>query len=34
MVQRDRYDVVVVGGAYTDYVVQGPILPQEGETTK
>ncbi len=27
-----RYDVVVVGGANTDYVVKGPKLPQPGET--
>lgn len=27
-----RWDIVVVGGAYTDYVVRGPGLPKPGET--
>lgn len=34
MMQTERYDIVVVGGAYTDYEVQGPTLPHEGETTR
>jgi ribokinase len=27
-----QWDIVVVGGAYTDYVVRGPRLPKPGET--
>ena len=33
MKQTANWDLVVVGGAYTDYVAQGPELPEEGETT-
>jgi len=29
---RNKYDVVVVGGANTDFVVKGPNLPRPGET--
>ena len=28
----ESWDIVVVGGAYTDYVVRGQCLPQPGET--
>jgi ribokinase len=30
--RQTRWDLVVVGGAYTDYVVQGRHLPTKGET--
>jgi ribokinase len=30
--QEKRWDIVVVGGAYTDYVVRGPRLPKPAET--
>ncbi|HEY7415325.1 MAG TPA: PfkB family carbohydrate kinase [Ktedonobacteraceae bacterium] len=33
MAQTTAWDLVVVGGAYTDYVVRGPRLPVQGETT-
>jgi hypothetical protein len=33
MKQTSAWDLVVVGGAYTDYVVQGPKIPEQGETT-
>jgi ribokinase len=33
MKQAATWDLVVVGGAYTDYVVQGPRIPEQGETT-
>ncbi len=29
-----NYDVVVVGGANWDYLIQGKILPKSGETIK
>jgi ribokinase len=32
MKQTATWDLVVVGGAYTDYVVQGPKIPEPGET--
>ena len=28
---KRRWDIVVVGGAYTDYVARGPRLPDQGE---
>lgn len=34
MVQSPEWDMVVVGGAYTDYVVRGPELPTTGETVR
>jgi ribokinase len=34
MVQSPEWDIVVVGGAYTDYVVRGPALPAPGETVR
>lgn len=34
MVQSPAWDIVVVGGAYTDYVVRGPELPTPGETVR
>jgi ribokinase len=33
MKQTSAWDLVVVGGAYTDYVIQGPKIPEQGETT-
>jgi len=32
MRQTPVWDIVVVGGAYTDYVIRGPELPKRGET--
>ncbi len=32
--QSFEWDIVVVGGAYTDYVVRGPELPKPGETVR
>src|SRR5205085_10269847 len=32
MGNSNKYDVVVVGGANTDFVVKGPNLPRPGET--
>jgi ribokinase len=32
MIQASRWDIVVVGGAYTDYMVRGSTLPTPGET--
>jgi ribokinase len=32
MTKSKKWDVVVVGGANTDYLVQGPALPRPGET--
>src|SRR5437660_7247876 len=34
MRQLPAWDIVVVGGAYTDYVVRGPELPTPGETVR
>jgi ribokinase len=34
MEQSPEWDIVVVGGAYTDYVVRGPELPTIGETVR
>ena len=34
MVQSPEWDIVVVEGAYTDYVVRGPELPAQGETVR
>ncbi len=34
MTQSPEWDIVVVGGAYTDYVVRGPELPTPGETAR
>lgn len=34
MAQSPEWDIVVVGGAYTDYVVRGPELPAQGETVR
>lgn len=34
MVESTEWDIVVVGGAYTDYVVRGPELPTPGETVR
>jgi ribokinase len=31
---KPEWDIVVVGGAYTDYVVRGPELPTPGETVR
>lgn len=33
MKQTAAWDLVVVGGAYTDYVVQGLKISEQGETT-
>ena len=33
MHRTTEWDIVVVGGAYTDYVVHGKELPAQGETT-
>src|SRR5436305_13526270 len=31
---KRRWDIVVVGGAYTDYVARGPRLPDQGEDVR
>ena len=31
---KRRWDIVVVGGAYTDYVARGPRLPEQGEDVR
>ncbi len=32
MASKSEWDIVVVGGSYTDYMVHGPHLPKPGET--
>ena len=34
MASKNEWDIVVVGGSYTDYMAHGPRLPKTGETVE